>query len=293
MPGTYPHDTDEDDPREKGSKSKGFAHVKRYRIRPGQKVRLNQWDASDTSGFEGNEKDALDESGRLTKRLEELQEMLFAEHKHKVLIVLQAMDTGGKDGTIKHVFEGVNPQGVRVACYGVPTPDELNHDFLWRYHNQTPVKGGITIFNRSHYESVLVERVHKLVPEEVWKGRYREINDFERSLCEEGTTIIKFYLHIDKDEQKKRMQDRLDDPTKRWKFGIHDLPERELWSEYMKAYEDALEKTSTDWAPWYLVPANNKWFRDVVVSTVIVRTLEKLDMHYPPLDKSIKSVVIK
>lgn len=293
MPKTNPPDTDKDDVREREPTSKGGTHLKRYRIRPGQKVHLDRWDAADTSGFDGNEQDALEESKRLTEKLEELQVMLYAEHEHKVLIVLQAMDTGGKDGTISHVFEGVNPQGVRVACFGVPTPDELNHDFLWRVHYQVPVKGGIVIFNRSHYESVLVERVHKLVPEEVWKSRYQQINDFERSLCEEGTTIMKFFLYIDKDEQKKRMQDRLDDPTKRWKFSIHDLPERELWPEYMKAYEDALEKTSTEWAPWYLVPANNKWFRDVIVSAVIVKTLEKLDMHYPPVAKDLKSIIIK
>ena len=293
MPKTIPLDTDEDDEQERTSGLKGGSHTKRYRIRPGQKVRLDQWDPGDTSGFDGNEDDALEESKRLTKELEKLQEKLYAEHKHKVLFVLQAMDTGGKDGTIRRVFEGVNPQGVRVARFGVPTPEELNHDFLWRVHNQVPGKGEIVIFNRSHYESVLVERVHKLVPEEVWKSRYQEINDFERSLCEEGMTIVKFYLHIDEDEQKKRLQDRLDDPTKRWKFSTFDVAERELWPEYMKAYEDVLEKTSTDWAPWYLVPANHNWFRDVIVSSVIVKTLEKMDMHYPPLAKDLKSIVIK
>jgi PPK2 family polyphosphate:nucleotide phosphotransferase len=272
---------------------KGRTRIKRYRIRPKQKVRLNEWKAGDTSGFDGDEKDASEVSKKLAKKLEQLQGMLYAEHKHKVLIVLQAMDTGGKDGTIRRVFEGVNPQTVRVARFGVPTPNELDHDFLWRVHEQMPGKGEMVIFNRSHYEGVLVERVHKLVPEEVWKSRYQQINHFERTLCEDGMTILKFYLHIDKDEQKKRLQDRLDDPTKRWKFSIHDLPERELWPEYMKAYEDVLEKTSTTWAPWYLVPANNNWFRDVIISTVIVKTLEKLDMHYPPVAKDLKSVVIK
>jgi PPK2 family polyphosphate:nucleotide phosphotransferase len=272
---------------------KGRSRVKRYKIRPKQKVRLHEWPAGDTSGFDGNEKDAIEVSKKLSKKLEQLQGMLYAEHKHKVLIVLQAMDTGGKDGTIRRVFEGVNPQTVRVARFGVPTPNELDHDFLWRVHEQVPGKGEMVIFNRSHYEGVLVERVHKLVPEDVWKGRYQQINHFERILCEDGMTILKFYLHIDKDEQKKRLQDRLDDPTKRWKFSIHDLPERELWPEYMKAYEDVLEKTSTTWAPWYLVPANNNWFRDLIISTVIVKTLEKLDMHYPPVAKDLKSVVIK
>jgi PPK2 family polyphosphate:nucleotide phosphotransferase len=272
---------------------KGRAHTKRYRIHGGQKIRLDQCDAGDTSGFDGNEKDAIVESKRLTKKLEALQGMLYAEHKHKVLIVLQAMDTGGKDGTIRRVFEGVNPQTVRVARFGIPTPDELAHDFLWRVHEHVPGNGELVIFNRSHYEGVLVVRVHKLVPEEVWKSRYQQINHFERSLSEEGTTIMKFYLHIDKDEQKKRLQDRINDPTKSWKFSAHDLPERELWPEYMKAYQDVLEKTSTSWAPWYLVPANNNWFRDVVISTVVVKTLEKLDMNYPPLAKGLRSVVLK
>jgi PPK2 family polyphosphate:nucleotide phosphotransferase len=272
---------------------KGRAHVKRYKIRPRQKVRLEQWKAGDTSGFDGNEKDALKESKRLTKKLEQLQEMLYAEHKHKVLIVLQAMDTGGKDGTIRRVFEGVNPQSVRVARFGIPTPDELDHDFLWRVHKETPGTGEIVIFNRSHYEGVLVVRVHKLVPEDVWKSRYEQINDFERSLSEEGTTIMKFFLHIDKDEQKKRLLDRLHDPTKKWKFSKNDLPEREFWPEYMKAYEDVLEKTSTSWAPWYIIPANNNWFRDIIISTVIVRALANMDMHYPPVPKDLKSMVVK
>jgi len=254
---------------------------------------LDHWNPGDISGFDGKKEDALKESEKLIKKLEELQEILYAEHKHKVLIVLQAMDTGGKDGTIRRVFEGVNPQGVRVARFGIPSPEELDHDFLWRVHTQVPGKGEIVIFNRSHYEGVLVVRVHKLVPDKVWKSRYQEINDFERSLSEEGTTILKFFLHIDKDEQKKRLQDRLDDPTKRWKFSIHDLPEREFWSEYMKAYEDALEKTSTKWAPWYVVPANHDWFRDVIISTVIVRTLEELNMRYPPEAKDLDSISIK
>ena len=272
---------------------KADSHIRRYRVRPGQKVRLEDWDANDTSGFDGKKEGALKESEKLLRKLERLQEMLYAEHKHKVLIVLQALDTGGKDGTIRRVFEGVNPQGVRVAHFGVPSPEELSHDFLWREHAQVPDTGEIAIFNRSHYEGVLVVRVHKLAPEEVWKARYQEINDFERMLSEEGTTILKFFLHIDKDEQRKRLQDRLDDPTKRWKFSIHDIPERDYWSEYMKAYQDALEKTSTKWAPWYVVPANHNWFRDVIVSTVIVRALEDMDMHYPPDAKLPKSMTVK
>jgi PPK2 family polyphosphate:nucleotide phosphotransferase len=254
---------------------------------------LDEWDSADTSGFDGKEKDAQEESKRLTKKLEHLQGMVYAEHKHKILVVLQAMDTGGKDGTIRRVFEGVNPQGVRVASFKIPTPEEHDHDFLWRVHNQVPGSGEMVIFNRSHYEGVLVERVHKLVPPDVWKDRYREINEFERTLSEEGTTVLKFYLHISKDEQKKRLQDRLDDPSKRWKFSANDIPEREFWSEYMKAYEEALEKTSTHWAPWYIVPSNHNWFRDLIVSTVIVRTLEKMHMRYPQPAIDLKSIILK
>lgn len=257
------------------------AHVKRYRIKPKQKVNLEKWDPADTSGFDGKEDDALEESKKLTKKLESLQEMMYAEHKHSLLIVLQALDTGGKDGTIRRVFEGVNPQSVRVASFKVPTPYEQAHDFLWRVHEQVPIKGEIVIFNRSHYEAVLIERVHKIVPPEVWKERYNDINDFEQLLSENGTTILKFYLHISKDEQKKRLRDRFRDPTKRWKISIGDLHEREFWSDYMKAYEGALEETSTDYAPWYIIPANNNWFRDIIVSTIIVKTLQKLHMKYP------------
>jgi PPK2 family polyphosphate:nucleotide phosphotransferase len=275
------------------------AHVKRYRVKPKEKVNLEKWDPADTSGFDGKEDDALEESKKLNKKLESLQEMMYAEHKHSLLIVLQAMDTGGKDGTIRRVFEGVNPQSVRVASFKVPTQYEQDHDFLWRVHEQVPIKGEIVIFNRSHYEAVLIERVHKIVPPEVWKQRYNDINDFEQLLSENGTTILKFYLHISKDEQKKRLQDRYRDPTKRWKISVNDLHEREFWSDNMRAYEGALEETSTDHAPWYIIPANNNWFRDIIVSTVIVKTLQKFQMKYPagpkdlPPGKTFKSIVIK
>lgn len=252
-----------------------------YRVKPGSRVDLGQWDPNDTSAFPAGKDKAAKRLQALNQSLDELQELLYAEHKHKLLIVLQAMDTGGKDGTIRHVFEGVDPLGVRVASFKVPTPDELDHDFLWRVHKQTPGKGEIVIFNRSHYEDVLVVRVHDLVPRQVWSKRYALINDFERMLAEEGTTILKFYLHIDLDEQKERLQDRLDKPDKRWKFNPGDLEERKLWPKYMQAYEDALSQTSTDWAPWYIVPANRKWYRDLVVSSVIVETLKGLQMSYP------------
>lgn len=253
----------------------------RYRIKPGSRVDLCEWDPNDKSAFPEGKKAGRKRLLELNQRLEELQELLYAEHKHKVLIVLQAMDTGGKDGTIRHVFEGVNPQGVRVASFKKPTLEELDHDYLWRVHEQVPGKGEMVIFNRSHYEDVLVVRVHNLAPKGVWSKRYDHINSFERTLADEGTTILKFFLHIDLNEQKERLQARLDEPNKHWKFNPGDLKERKLWPKYMKAYEDAISKTSTDWAPWHIVPANRKWYRNLVVGTVIIETLEGLNMRYP------------
>jgi PPK2 family polyphosphate:nucleotide phosphotransferase len=267
--------------------------MERYRVKPGSQIDLSRWDPNDKSAFEGDKKEGREALLALNERLETLQELLYAEHKHKVLVVLQAMDAGGKDGTIRHVFEGVNPQGVKVAGFQVPTRKELAHDYLWRVHKQTPGKGEIVIFNRSHYEDVLVVRVHNLVPPEVWSKRYDHINDFERMLAEEGTTILKFYLHIDRDEQKERLQARLDEPHKRWKFDVGDLEKRKLWPEYTKALEDVLSLTSTDWAPWYIVPANRKWYRNLVVGTVMVETLEGLKMSYPQPDEDLDQVVIE
>ncbi len=265
----------------------------RHRVREGQAVRLKDWNPTDTSGFRGKKKDGLEELSDLRERLDSLQEKLYAEHKHSLLVVLQGMDTSGKDGTIRRVFEGVNPQGVRVARFREPTPEELDHDFLWRTHREVPGRGEIVIFNRSHYEGVLVERVHKLVPKGLWQRRYQEINDFERLLSESGTTILKFYLNIDSGEQKKRLQARLDDTTKHWKFSPQDIKERGFWPEYMKAYEAALGRTSTAWAPWYVVPSNHAWFRDLVVCRILVATLEGLKMHYPPPTVNLSAVRIR
>ncbi|MCK4470345.1 MAG: polyphosphate kinase 2 family protein [Anaerolineae bacterium] len=267
--------------------------MERYRVEPGSKINLSQWDPSDKSAFEGSKREAREALRALNERLEALQELLYAEHKHKVLIVLQAMDTGGKDGTIRHVFEGVDPQGVKVASFKVPTPEELDHDYLWRVHKQVPARGEIVIFNRSHYEDVLVVRVHNLAPPAVWGRRYDHINDFERLLVEEGTTILKFFLHIGLDEQRERLQARLDEPHKRWKFNLGDLDERRLWPEYQRAYEDVLSKTSTEQAPWYIVPANRKWYRNLVVATVLVETLEGLNMDYPQPEEGLEDVVIE
>jgi len=267
--------------------------MERYRVEPGSKINLSQWDPSDKSAFEGSKREAREALRALNERLEALQELLYAEHKHKVLIVLQAMDTGGKDGTIRHVFEGVDPQGVKVASFKVPTPEELDHDYLWRVHKQVPARGEIVIFNRSHYEDVLVVRVHNLAPPAVWGRRYAHINDFERLLVEESTTILKFFLHIGLDEQRERLQARLDEPHKRWKFNLGDLDERRLWPEYQRAYEDVLSKTSAEWAPWYIVPANRKWYRNLVVATILVETLEGLNMDYPQPEKGLEGVVIE
>jgi len=265
----------------------------RYRMKPGKRVNLKEWDPGDTSALDGSEEEAEDRLVKLNRQLEDLQELLYAEGKRRLLVVLQAMDTGGKDATIRHVFEGVNPLGVKVASFKVPTQEELGHDFLWRVHKQTPGRGDITIFNRSHYEDVLVVRVHKLVSPDVWRGRYARIGDFERMLAEEGTTILKFFLHISKEEQKKRLQARLDERDKRWKFNVGDLKERKLWSAYMEAYEDAIGKTSTQWAPWYIVPANHKWYRNLVVATIMVETLKSLKMRYPEPKDNLDRVVIR
>ena len=252
-----------------------------FRLEPGTKVKIQDLDPSSTGEFEGGKKEGMKKLKGLLEELDALQELLYAEHKHKVLIVIQAMDTGGKDGTIRRVFEGVNPSGVRVASFKQPTPLELDHDFLWRAHWQAPGNGEMVIFNRSHYEDVLIVRVHGLVPPEVWKKRYEEINDFEKMLSNEGTLILKFFLNISESEQKQRLRDRLDDETKQWKFNPDDLKERAFWKQYMQAYEDVLNKTTTEYAPWYAVPSDHKWFRDLVVAEAIVGALKQLKMEYP------------
>jgi PPK2 family polyphosphate:nucleotide phosphotransferase len=257
-----------------------------YRVKPGKQIDLKDWDTRDKRYFDGKKKSGKKALLDLNETLEALQELLYAQGEHKILVVLQGLDTAGKDGVIRHVFEGVNPQGVRVASFKQPTEQELAHDYLWRVHQHTPGSGEIVIFNRSHYEDVLVVRVHDLVPQKVWSRRFAQINDFERMLVEEGTSILKFYLHISKAEQKERLQARLDTPDKRWKFNPGDLKERALWSKYTKAYQDVLTKTSTDWAPWYIVPSDRKWYRNYVIANILINTLKSLDMAYPqPLDK--------
>lgn len=260
-------------------------------IKPGKKIRLSDFDPSDTSLFKGDKDAALEKSGKIQKKLGELQELVYAERKHKVLIVLQGMDTSGKDGTIRHVMGGFDPQGVKIATFKKPTEEELDHDFLWRVHKQAPGRGEIVVFNRSHYEDVLIVRVHSLVPEKVWRQRYQQINDFERLLAESGTTILKFFLHISKEEQRERLEERIADSTKRWKFQHTDLEERKLWDEYMRAYDDAIEKTSTECAPWVIVPSDKKWYRNLVIGTFVQDALKSLKAKYPVIDLSGEKVV--
>ncbi len=255
----------------------------RGKVAPDEEIDLDEVPTTPPESGAPSEAKARAQTARATARLDRLQERFYADHRHALLVVLQGMDASGKDGTIRKVFEGVNPQGVRVACFKQPTPEELAHDYLWRVHAALPGKGEIAIFNRSHYEDVLVVRVHKLVPKERLRDRFEQINDFERELVEEGTTILKFYLHISPEEQIRRLADRLKDPSKHWKFSATDLKERALWSKYRKAYEDVLRRTSTAAAPWFVVPSDAKWYRDWLVSREIVRTLEGLDLRRPGL----------
>jgi PPK2 family polyphosphate:nucleotide phosphotransferase len=250
-----------------------------YRVQPGTRVDLRSFVpqySGDLSKAEGK-----DQLKQLADELADLQELLYAEGMRKLLIVLQGIDTSGKDGTIRHVFGEVNPQGTKVASFKAPSREELAHDYLWRIHPHTPGKGEIVIFNRSHYEDVLVVRVHNLVPRQIWERRYDHINAFERMLVDEGATIRKFFLHISKKEQAERFLARIDRPHKRWKFNPDDLEERQYWNEYQQAFSDMLSRTSTPWAPWYVIPSDRKWYRNLSVARVIVDTLKTFDMRYP------------
>jgi len=261
------------------------------RVYPEQPIRLADLDPNDSENYKKKKhiEKALEKQ---RQRLKSLQERLYAEHQRSLLIVLQAMDTGGKDGTIKHVFGGLNPQGCRVWSFKKPSDEESNHDFLWRYHQRAPQRGMISIFNRSHYEDVLIVRVKQLVPEKVWRQRYHLINEFERMLALNNITVIKFFLHISKDEQKRRLESRLEDPNKHWKFSSNDLKERLLWDDYQAAFEAMINNCSTAYAPWYAVPANNKWYRNLVVARTIADTIEAMNPQYPPAEIGLDSIVI-
>jgi PPK2 family polyphosphate:nucleotide phosphotransferase len=260
-------------------------------IKPGTKVNLKDYDPADTGDFRSEE----EAEGTLQKylaELDKLQRLLYAENKRALLIVLQGMDTSGKDGTVRKVMSGLTPLGVEVKAFKAPNDEELAHDFLWRVHRAVPPRGYLGIFNRSHYEDVLVVRVHELVPRKAWKGRYEQINQFEKMLVKNDVIILKFFLHISKDEQRQRLEARLTDPTRYWKFSLKDVEERRYWSAYRKAYEAALTRCNTKGAPWYVVPANHKWYRNLVVARAVVETLRDLHMQYPEPAIDLSKVVI-
>jgi PPK2 family polyphosphate:nucleotide phosphotransferase len=251
----------------------------KYRVEPGVSVDLSEWKTDDAKDVDREEIEAR--TAENTRAIADLQHRLYAEDKRSLLVVLQAMDAAGKDSTIRRVFGPVNPQGVRVTPFKKPTHEELAHDFLWRIHKHAPARGHIAVFNRSHYEDVLVVRVNELVPKDVWKKRYETINAFEQSLVDSNTRIIKIYLHLSEDRQLEKLRDRLEDPTKNWKFESGDLATRERWDDYMDAYEDAISKCNTSDAPWYIVPTDRKWYRVHAISEIIRSTLEEMDPRFP------------
>jgi len=264
----------------------------RYAIHPGEKPKLADIPSDPAPEVTPEKEAALLELDQLREQLADLQKRFFIDRRRKLLVVLQGMDTSGKGGTIRHVFRGVNPSGVDVACFDKPTRLELSHDYLWRIHQHVPANGEISVFDRSHYEDVLAVRVNQLRPREVWEKRFRHIREFERLLADEGTLILKFFLHIDRETQRKRLQKRLDHPEKNWKFDESDLIARERWDLYWKAYEDVFKETSTDYAPWYLIPANKKWARNLIVARVLVGLLNALELTYPKVDFDPASITI-
>ena len=264
--------------------------MKRYGVKPGENLSLKEFDPDDTGEYKKNEQGkerAKAELSKLIARLDGLQERMYANSTRSLLIVLQGMDTSGKDGTIKSVMSGVNPQGCKVAAFKAPSKDELAHDFLWRVHREVPPKGYIGIFNRSHYEDVLITRVHGWVSEKVAKRRFDQIKEFEELLTESGTTVLKFFLHISKEEQKRRLEARIANPEKRWKWNSGDLEERKLWDKYQKAFEEVISATSTEEAPWYVVPANRKWYRNLIVADRVVNALEDMKLKTPPAPEGV------
>jgi PPK2 family polyphosphate:nucleotide phosphotransferase len=256
------------------------AVLKKLRVEPGEKIRLRDRNPRDKSLF-GDEQETKAATAALAKDIDTLQDRLYAEGARALLVILQGTDTSGKDGTIRSVFNATGPLGVSVHAFGPPSRLELEHDYLWRVHAAAPRRGTIGIFNRSHYEDVLIGMVHKLAPEKVVEQRYDQINAFEKMLAENGTTILKFMLHISQDEQKERLQERLDDPAKHWKFNPGDLEDREHWDEYQDAYEIMLNRCSTKWAPWHIIPADRKWVRNAAIATIVKATLEEMDPQYP------------
>jgi PPK2 family polyphosphate:nucleotide phosphotransferase len=278
--------------------------VESYRVAAGKKFRLASFDPADTGGFDLSKKTAAEMLVAGLENLVDLQARLYAQDRWALLLVFQALDAAGKDSTIKHVMSGVDPQGCQVTSFKAPSTIELDHDFLWRCARELPERGRIGIFNRSHYEEVLVVRVHReilagqklplaLVGKDIWRERFESINGFERHLARNGTRIVKFFLNVSKEEQRKRFTERLDDPEKNWKFSLRDVLEREHWDDYIRAYEEAITATSTKWAPWYVVPADHKWFTRLVVAQIVVSTLQELDLAYPPTDAARRREIAK
>ena len=268
-----------------------MSNYDQYRVNP-KKFSLKDFDTNDQSERSGDKVKDMLALEKLASEINALQDILYAQSQHKILLILQGMDASGKDGTVRHVFSACDPLGIRLANFRGPTEDELAHDYLWRAHQQVPQKGEIVVFNRSHYEDVLIVKVHDWIDDAECKRRYAQINDFERLLSETGTIIIKCYLHISKAEQKLRLQDRLDDPTKTWKFNPNDLKERALWSKYKVAYEAAIKATSTDYAPWYVVPADSKTNRNLLISKILLNALKSLKLAYPPVPAEFKTIKI-
>jgi PPK2 family polyphosphate:nucleotide phosphotransferase len=256
-------------------------YLKKFIVEPGSKIRLKHFDPG-YHGKDESHENALPEIQKYVEKMQQLQYLMYAERKHSLLVVLQGLDAAGKDGVVRHIFTGMNPAGCVVSDFKQPTPEELAHDFLWRVHPHVPAKGSVAIFNRSHYEDVLVVRVHELVPEKLWSKRYDEINEFEKLIAKQNnTTVLKFFLHISREEQLARFAKRLDDPARQWKISESDYKERDYWGDYTEAFEDVLNKTSTQCAPWFVIPSNHKWFRDLAVSQIIARTMEDMDMQFP------------
>ncbi len=253
----------------------------RYLAPPGSKIKISDYDAGEKTLFEGNKKSSLPVMEQQLLRMKELQTVLYAQGKQKLLVIFQAMDTGGKDGCVRSVFGSVDPLGIHVESFKRPTEKELAHDYLWRVHQKCPMNGMISVFNRSHYEDIIAVRVKRIFEEKVWQRRYQHIVNFERMLADEGTKVVKIFLRISKEEQKERLQARLDNPAKHWKFNPGDLDDRERWDGFMGAYEDVFEQTSTEHAPWYIVPANRKWYRNLVVSQILIETMEEMQLSYP------------
>lgn len=268
--------------------------INKFLVKPNSRINLSKFDTSFTGNYE-SKKHAKNDLKKNIKRMQKLQNVFYAMDKYSMLIIFQAMDAAGKDSTIKHVMSGLNPQGTQVFSFKQPSNEDLDHDYLWRINKALPERGRIGIFNRSHYEEVLIVRVHDLIKTEkipskfltknIWKSRFEQINNFEKYLHENGTVIIKFFLHVSKEEQKQRFLDRINDPSKNWKFSSSDLKEREFWNEYTKAYQETISATSKDYSPWYIIPADKKWFMRLVVSEVIIQTMEKLRLKYPALPK--------